>query len=76
MHRDDWSGLTESYEEALTHYEKQEFRRAARILGELLAHRIHRDDGPTLVLMQRAVTNLVDAPKPFNPVWKLADKGK
>jgi adenylate cyclase len=75
-HREDWTGLKERYEEALARFEKQDFRAAARILGELLAHRVHRDDGPSVVLMQRAVTNLVEAPKPFSPVWKLADKGK
>jgi adenylate cyclase len=73
---EEWLGLKTSYEEALAFFEKQEFRRAARILGELLAHLVHRDDGPSLVLMQRAVTYLVDSPKAWNPVWKLADKGK
>src|SRR5262249_4101922 len=74
--REDWPYLKEKYEEALAHFEKQEFRSAARILGGLLAHRVYRDDGPSLVLMQRAVTHLVEAPARFNPVWKLADKGK
>ena len=74
--REDWADLKDRYEEALARFEKQQFREAARMLGELLAHRVHRDDGPSLVLMQRAVTHLVEAPKQFNPVWKLADKGK
>ncbi len=72
----DWAGLKERYEQALAHYEQQQFRDAARILGELLAQPQHRDDGPALVLLQRTVSCLVDAPKVFSPVWKLADKGK
>jgi adenylate cyclase len=75
-HHEQWAGLKESYEEALTCYEKQEFRRTTRILGELLAQRAYRDDGPSLILLQRAVSFLVDEPGQFNPVWKLADKGK
>jgi adenylate cyclase len=74
--REEWGSLKESYEEALACYEKQEFRRATRILGELLAQRAHRDDGPALILLQRAVGFLVEEPKQFNAVWKLADKGK
>jgi adenylate cyclase len=75
-HHEGWSTLKDGYEEALSHFETQDFRRTARILGELLAQRAFRDDGPSLVLMQRAVTCLVEDGKTFNAVWKLADKGK
>jgi adenylate cyclase len=71
-----WATLKEAYEQALAHFENKEFRAAARILGALLAQPSSRDDGPSLVLMQRAVTCLVDEPKQFTPVWKLPDKGK
>jgi adenylate cyclase len=71
-----WDSLKENYEQALGHFENKEFRAAARILGGLLAQTPHRDDGPALVLMQRAVTYLVEEPKQFSPVWKFADKGK
>jgi adenylate cyclase len=70
---EDWAGLKETYEQALGHFEKREFRTTAHLLGELLTQ---RDDGPALTLMQRAVTYLVEEPKQFSAVWKLADKGK
>jgi adenylate cyclase len=72
----DWAGLKENYEQALTSFETKEFRRCARVLGALLAQGPHRDDGPSLVLMQRAVTYLVEEPKEFTPVWDLPGKGK
>jgi adenylate cyclase len=74
--RDGWDNLKAGYEQALSHFEKTEFRKATRILGDLLAQPPFRDDGPSLVLLQRAVTCLVETPKPFNAVWKLPDKGK
>lgn len=76
QNREDWASLKERYEEALSLFEKQEFRPAARILGELQMHRVHRSDGPSLVLLQRTVTHLVETPASFNPVWRLTDKGK
>jgi adenylate cyclase len=73
---EDWAGLKDNYEQALTYFEQQEFRRCARVLGGLLAQTPHREDGPSLVLMQRAVTFLVEPPKEFSPVWELPGKGK
>lgn len=46
------------YETALLHYENQEFRESARLAGEILAD--HRDDRPTIILLQRAIDCLVD----------------
>lgn len=66
--------LRAAYEEALTAFETGEFRAAARVLGGLLTQPRYRDDGPSLILMQRAVTALVDEPDEFSPVWELPSK--
>ncbi len=74
---ENWDSLKEGYEQALTQFERREFRAAARGLGVLLGPQSpHRDDGPSLVLIQRSVGYFVEEPKDFNPVWKLPDKGK
>jgi adenylate cyclase len=72
----DWDTLKGSYEQALVHFEKREFRLAARVLGGLVTQPQHREDGPSLVLLQRAVTCLVEQPREFSPVWELPGKGK
>ncbi len=66
-----WSALKHGYEQALEEFEKQEFRRAARTLGNLLMQ--FPEDGPALVLMSRTVQALVD-PSEFSTVWKLPGK--
>ncbi|MBV8557352.1 MAG: adenylate/guanylate cyclase domain-containing protein, partial [Planctomycetaceae bacterium] len=66
-----WAELQQSYERGLTAFEGREFRSAAQILGNLLSE--HPDDGPSLVLLSRAVTCLID-PALFDPVWKLPGK--
>ncbi len=66
-----WNHLKQEYELALTKFESQEFRMAARILGKLASD--HPDDGPTLVLLSRAVQYMVD-PTAFNAVWELSGK--
>jgi adenylate cyclase len=71
-----WAGLKDGYEQALAQYEKQEFRLAARILGRLLAEAPYGNDFPSQVLLQRAVTYMVEPPKEFSPVWELEGKGK
>jgi adenylate cyclase len=71
-----WAGLKEGYEQALVQYENQEFRLAARILGRLLAEPQHGNDFPSQVLLQRAVTYMVEPPKEFSAVWELEGKGK
>jgi adenylate cyclase len=71
-----WDDLKRGYEQALSHFEQQEFRLAARVLGALLAQPAYRDDFPSLVLMQRAVTCMVDPPVQFSPQWELPGKGK
>ena len=49
-----WSELGNEYEQALVEFERQEFRKAVRILGNLLA--TQPQHGPSLVLLARAVT--------------------
>ncbi len=68
----DWDALRQGYEEALGHFEKKEFREAARVLGGLLPQ--HPNDGPSLILMHRAVQCLVEEPEQFSPVWELPGK--
>ena len=48
------------------------FGTAIRILGNLLAER--PDDGPSLVLLSRAVDCMVEDRAEFDPVWKLPGK--
>lgn len=67
-----WQSLKDHYEEALRAYENREFFLAARILGNLLEN--HPADGPTLVLLSRAVAALADDEEPFSPVWNLREK--
>ncbi|MCI0681460.1 MAG: GAF domain-containing protein [Gemmataceae bacterium] len=67
-----WPKLERDYEAALAHFEKQEFRETVRVLGNLLPD--YPDDGPTFVLMARAVQCLVDEPETFDPVWSLPGK--
>ena len=67
-----WDALKSGYEQALEEFEKHEFRKAARILGNLLTQ--YPEDGPALVLMSRAVHALVEEPGEFSAVWKLPGK--
>jgi adenylate cyclase len=64
--------LLSGYEYALTLFEKKEFRQTASILGKLLPE--FPNDGPSLVLMTRAVQCLVEEPEKFDPVWELPGK--
>jgi adenylate cyclase len=62
--------LNESYEQALTAFESQKFQISARMLGNLLDR--FEGDGPSRVLLARAVGYLIEPPsetKPFDPVW-------
>jgi adenylate cyclase len=67
-----WQLLKVQYEEALTAFERGEFFLATRILGNLLES--HPTDGPTLVLLSRAVAFLADDDEQFSPVWQLREK--
>jgi len=60
------------YEEALVAFETGNFAAAARELGNLLG--IAPGDGPSLVLLSRAVDCMIREPTGFSPVWELPGK--
>jgi adenylate cyclase len=70
--RPHWDELRRGYEEALSLFEKQEFRTATQRLGNLLVN--FPDDGPSLLLLSRAVEHLVKEAGDFDPVWRLTGK--
>jgi adenylate cyclase len=77
-----WLEVKARYEEGLAEFEAGRFRAATRLLGTLMAQ--HPDDGPTLVLLARAVNagtaepgacdSVWGAPAHFDPVWELPGK--
>jgi adenylate cyclase len=68
----DRQALRAGYEKALTEFEAGRFRSAAGTLGLLVRH--YPDDGPSLVLLSRAVACLVEEPAAFDGVWELPGK--
>jgi adenylate cyclase len=60
------------YERALLEFEAGRFREAARLLGKSLAD--GASDGPSLVLMARAIECLASPPAAFDAVWTLPGK--
>jgi len=67
-----WADLQVRYSEALREFEAKEFRKATKILGNLLAD--YPSDGPSLVLTKRAVNGLIEGPDKNHPVWELPGK--
>jgi adenylate cyclase len=67
-----WKELTRGYNQALAQFEAQNFREAARTLGNLLAD--HPDDGPSLLLLSRTVDSMFRATEGFDPVFRLTAK--
>jgi adenylate cyclase len=68
-----WQAIQPPYEHALEDFERGDFQAAARTLGNLMAE--HAEDGPSMVLMGRAINALV-APESgtFDSVWELPGK--
>jgi adenylate cyclase len=64
--------LCQLYEKALGEFESQHFRRAARTLGDFIPN--YEDDGPSHILLWRAVNGLVQPVANFDPAWKLPGK--
>ena len=60
------------YEDALAAFDAGRFSTTAKILGDLLA--AWPGDGPSLVLLARAVDCMINEPKVFSPVWQLPGK--
>jgi len=67
-----WENLRLGYERALEAFEKRQFRQVPRILGDVLDS--YPDDGPSLILLARAVECLVHDPENFEAVWELPGK--
>jgi adenylate cyclase len=67
-----WQRLQQQYETALGQFEQQSFLLCIQSLGNILAE--HSGDGPSLVLLSRAVDQLINPQSPFDPVWELATK--
>lgn len=67
-----WAELKQRYEAALDAFESAHIREATRLLANL--HADFPDDGPTLLLLARAVDTLAHSPADFSPVWKLEGK--
>ena len=70
--RPGWAAIRRAYDSALSAFEGKDFREAVRLLGNLLTE--HQEDGPSLVLLSRAVNSLVDDGVAFDPIWKLPGK--
>jgi adenylate cyclase len=64
--------LCQLYEKALGEFESQQFRRAARTLGDFIPN--YEDDGPSHILLWRAVNGLVQPAPTFDPAWTLPGK--
>ena len=67
-----WGPLRDNYEAALTAFQQREFRKAAALLGALLER--YPDDGPSLVLMSRAVQALLEPSDTYDLVWSMPGK--
>jgi adenylate cyclase len=68
----DWPALQEGHEQALDAFETAEFHQVAKIIGKLLLD--HPGDGPSLVLLSRALAAIIEPPDSFDPVWELPGK--
>lgn len=67
-----WLQLAKEYEAALESFEAACFGEAVQRLGALVRH--HPEDGPSLLLLSRAVEMLVHPSQPFDPVYRLQHK--
>jgi adenylate cyclase len=68
-----WKTIQARYEHALEEFERGNFSAATRTLGNLVAE--HDEDGPSLVLMGRAINALVTPEAgSLDPVWELPGK--
>ena len=64
--------LGNQYEQALQLFEQGEMAQAVAILGQLLS--VYPNDGPSLLLMSRAVEAQLHADEKVDPVWELPGK--
>ncbi|MFM7974597.1 MAG: adenylate/guanylate cyclase domain-containing protein [Pirellula sp.] len=65
--------LITKYAEGLSMFENEnQIRQAARLFGELVQR--YPDDGPSLIMLERSVRQLVHPVKDFSPVWEASSK--
>lgn len=64
--------LFAAYDDARSAFDEGRFNVAARALGDVLAK--FPNDGPSLLLLSRAVENMLAEPSDFSPVWHLPGK--
>jgi adenylate cyclase len=65
--------LITKYEEGLSMFENEnQIRQAARLFGELVQR--YPDDGPSLIMLERSVRQLVHPVKDFSPIWEASSK--
>jgi adenylate cyclase len=65
--------LIAKYEEGLALFEiESQMRQAARLFGELVQR--YPDDGPSLIMLERSVSQLVHPVKDFSPIWEASSK--
>ena len=57
---------------ALAAFEARDFRQVAQIIGKLLLE--HPGDGPSLVLLSRALNAIIEPQDEFDPTWELPGK--
>jgi adenylate cyclase len=69
-----WLVLKKQYEEALAAFDRQDFPATMGLIGSLLINPQYRNDGPSLVLMQRAAKYLIEKPVEFSPVLEMLSK--
>jgi|SRR5579864_259051 len=67
-----WPAAQIEYEKALLEFEKQNFSKAASILGNWRVE--HPEDAPPLLLLYRVVQCMVEEPGEFDPIWSLPGK--
>ena len=68
----DWTEFAADYEKALVAWEKRELRTTIEILSQLVAR--NSNDGPTMVLLSRAIDFWSRDYLQYDPVWTLASK--
>jgi adenylate cyclase len=64
--------ICKTYEDGLSAFEAKNFREAIGILGHLVS--IHRDDGPSVALLARAISAMSEDPANFDPAFRLPGK--
>jgi adenylate cyclase len=65
----EWKG---TYEQGLQYFEAENFRLSARTLQPLIVEEVN--DGPSIVLIARAIQGLANGTAPDHPVWELPTK--